>query len=60
VLITVDASIPYQQLIAGRPCSVLILRAKSNRVGHLARLVPAMLRALKDIAAGEVRELEEP
>ena len=57
VLLTFDAGIPYQQLIRDRPFSVVILRAKSNRVGALARLIPALLKALADIEAGEVREI---
>ena len=57
VLLTVDGSIPYQQIISDRPVAVIILHARSNRVGHLARLVPALLRILKDIEAGEVREI---
>lgn len=57
VLVTVDASIPFQQLLAERPFALVILRAKSNRVSHLARLVPALHRALKDIEPGEVREI---
>ena len=57
VLLTVDKSIPYQQLLADRPLAVVVLRARSNRVGHLARLVPALLRVLKKIETGEVREV---
>ena len=58
VLLTVDTGIPYQQLIGGRPFAVVVLRAKSNRVGALARLIPALLKTLKDIEPGEVREIE--
>ena len=54
VLVTVDRSIPFQQGIAGRQLSVIVLRAKSNRVGDLARLVPELLRTLKSIVPGEV------
>jgi predicted nuclease of predicted toxin-antitoxin system len=57
VLLTVDAGIPFQQLIRDRPFSVVILRAKSNRVGELARLIPAVLKTLKDIEPGDVREI---
>ena len=60
VLLTVDKSMPYQQLIADRPLSVIVLRARSNRVGHLARLVPDLLRVLKVIAPGEVRKVSAP
>ena len=57
VLVAVDKSIPFQQLISGRPVAVAVLRANSNRVGHLARLIPALLKVLKDITPGEVREI---
>jgi predicted nuclease of predicted toxin-antitoxin system len=57
VLITLDSSIPYQQMIAGRPVAVAILRAKSNRVGDVARLAPALLRALGQIRSGEVLDI---
>lgn len=56
-LLTVDAGIPYQQLIRDRPFSVVILRAVSNRAGALARLIPELLKTLKDIEPGEVREV---
>lgn len=59
VLITVDAGMRYQQIISGLPLSVVVLRAGSNRVGHLARLIPALTRTLKDITPGEVREVSE-
>ena len=57
VLLTVDKSIPFQQLLTNRAVAVILLRASSNRVGHLARLVPALLKALKDISRGEIREI---
>jgi predicted nuclease of predicted toxin-antitoxin system len=56
-LVTVDKSIPFQQLLANRPVAVVVLRAKTNRVGDLARLIPALLRALQDLVPGEVREV---
>jgi predicted nuclease of predicted toxin-antitoxin system len=55
VLLTVDASLTFQQSIAGRPVSLVILRARSNRVGELARLIPELHRVLKIIASGDVR-----
>lgn len=57
VLLTVDKNIPFQQILAGRAVAVVILRAKSNRVEHLARRTTALLKALKDIRPGEVREV---
>jgi predicted nuclease of predicted toxin-antitoxin system len=58
VLLTVDKSIPFQQMLRGRPISVVVLVARSNRAGELARLVPALLKVLKDIGPGDVREVE--
>lgn len=57
VLLTVDRSLPHQQLLSDRPFATIILRAESNRVGHLARLIPELHRVLKAIAPGEVREI---
>lgn len=57
VLVTADKSLPAQQTIAGSSFSVVILRARSNRVGHLARLVPELHRVLKSIAVGDVVEI---
>ena len=59
-LVTVDSGIHYQQIIAGRPIAVVILRARSNRVEHLARLVSALHRELKLAAAGDVRVVGTP
>lgn len=58
VLLTVDASIPFQHTIGNLNFGVVILRAKSNRVAELARLVPALLKSLKEIAPGELREIQ--
>lgn len=57
VLLTVDKSMPFQQLLVGRPLAVIVLRARSNRVGHLARLAPALLRALKSAESGDFLEV---
>lgn len=57
VLITMDRGIRYQQSIAGRSVSVLILRAPSNALDDLRPLVPAILAALTTIAPGMVVEV---
>ncbi len=56
-LVTMDKSLPFQQRIEGRSFGVIILRAKSNRIGDLLPLVPALLEALEGIAPGEAREV---
>jgi predicted nuclease of predicted toxin-antitoxin system len=57
VLLTGDRSIKYQQNIAGRNVSILILRAKSNRMKDLLPLMPACAQALFHIQAGQVVEV---
>ena len=54
VLLTVDQNLPYQQRIKGRRVAVLILCAQSNRVVHLAPLIPACLDALTNMQPGQV------
>lgn len=58
VLLTVDKSMRFQQLIAGRPVALIVMRARSNRVEHLARLVPELQRVLRTIRPGEFRVIE--
>ncbi len=57
--VTVDRNLPHQQKLAGRPFAVLLLRARSNRLTDVARLVPKLRAALKRAAAGDPIELEE-
>jgi predicted nuclease of predicted toxin-antitoxin system len=58
-LVTVDRSLRFQQRLTGRPFAVIVLRAKSNELGALRPLVPALLQALADVKPGEVREITE-
>lgn len=57
VLVTVDKSIPFQQKIAGRPLSVVLLRARSNKLADLRPLVLHLLRALEVVKHGEVHTI---
>jgi hypothetical protein len=54
VIITTDQSIPDQQDLSLRRISILILRAPTNRIEDLKRLVPLALRALELIEPGQV------
>jgi hypothetical protein len=58
VMITTDREIPYQQNLGRRKIAILILCAPTNRLADLKRLVPAALRALDAVAAGEVLRIE--
>ena len=57
VLLTSDRNIKYQQNLAGRAVSILILRAKSNRLKDLLPLMPACAEALLSIQPGRVIEV---
>lgn len=57
--VTVDQNLRYQQNLKNRPFAVLVLRAYSNRLTDLARLVPRLRAALKRAAPGQLIELAE-
>lgn len=54
VLLTMDRGVPYQQNLAGRAISVIVVRSKSNRLADLQPLVPGILEALGFIKKGQV------
>lgn len=54
VLVTTDQEIPYQQNLAFRKISVLVLYAPTNRLADLRLLVPAAIEALGSIKPGQV------
>ena len=54
VIITVDQGIPYQQNMEARRIGVLILRATTNRLRDLRKLVSPAQGALNSIRPGEV------
>ncbi|MBW8875886.1 MAG: hypothetical protein JF614_13050 [Acidobacteria bacterium] len=57
VFVTVDRRLPQQQRIAERSFSVVLLRARSNRLADLLPLAPALRQAISALSPGEVREL---
>ncbi len=54
VLLTVDQALPYQQNLQGRKIALLIVKARSNKLGDLLPHVPACLEALQSLQPGEV------
>ena len=54
VLLTMDRDMPYQQNLANRTISIVIIRSKSNRLADLLPQVPAILAALPSLGPGEV------
>ena len=54
VLLTLDKSLPYQQEPAVGRISVLIVRARSNRIQDLLAVIPECLAALESIQPQQV------
>jgi predicted nuclease of predicted toxin-antitoxin system len=57
VLLTSDRNIKYQQNMAGRSVSILILCVKTNRMKDVLPLMPACAQALLSIRPGQVVEV---
>jgi predicted nuclease of predicted toxin-antitoxin system len=57
VLLTSDRRIKYQQNMTGRKVSIVVLRAKSNRLQDLLPLMPACAEALLTVSPGQVIEV---
>lgn len=54
VFVTVDRNLAFQQSIVTLNIAVIVLRAKSNRLGDLKPLVPSLLTALGAAKPGRV------
>lgn len=52
VFVTVDRNIGFQQNLTALTITVLILRAPTNRLADLRRLVPNLLTAIADAKPG--------
>jgi len=48
-LLSLDAGIPCQQNLRTLPCSIVIIRAASNRLGDLMPLLTELLMALENL-----------
>jgi predicted nuclease of predicted toxin-antitoxin system len=59
VFLTADQGIEYQQNLTGRNIAIIILRAKSNRLGDLLSHVPACLAHIESIRPGQVMRIED-
>lgn len=53
--VTMDQNLRYQQNLRGRSLRIILVRAVSNRLPILADAGPAVLRALTEMAPGELR-----
>jgi hypothetical protein len=59
VFVTVDRSLFFQQDLASFSVSVIILRAKTNRLADLRPLVPRLLHAIRTAAPGKAEFVED-
>jgi hypothetical protein len=57
VFLTADQNLEFQQAIPGRALSVIVLRARSNRMEHLRPLIPAIIQGLSLVAPGQILRL---
>ena len=53
-LVTTDRNLPFQQDLSRFAIAVIVLRAQSNRITDLRRLIPQLLVALPVARRGEV------
>ncbi|HEX9811399.1 MAG TPA: DUF5615 family PIN-like protein [Burkholderiales bacterium] len=54
VFVTVDRNLSFQQNVSALPIAVIVLRARSNRLADLRRLVPDLLAAILAAKVGAV------
>jgi len=48
-VITKDNGMPYEQNLATLPCTIIVIEAKSNELGDIQPLVPALLDQLQNL-----------
>jgi hypothetical protein len=58
VFVTVDRNLSFQQNLASFSITVIILRAKSNRLADLRPMIPRLLAAIESGHAGGVKFVE--
>ena len=55
VLVTMDKNLQYQQNLAALAIGVILVCARSNRIGDLRPLVPQILDAVALVEPGKIR-----
>jgi hypothetical protein len=55
--LTIDANMPYQQVLERFAIGIVMLKAPSNRLADLEPLVPDVLSELDGIQPGELRSV---
>ncbi len=54
IFLTLDKGVQYQQNLAKRSIAIILIRARSNRMGDLLPHVKACLEQVRSIRSGEV------
>ena len=60
VFVTVDGNLPFQRDISAYSIAVIVLRAPSNRLVDLRRLVPQLISVLATAKKNEVTWVDRP
>ena len=60
LFLTVDKRLPQQNKTSALPFSIVVLRAKSNRMIHVFPFAPQILRRLAEFQPGQVHVLTPP
>jgi hypothetical protein len=55
--VTVDRNLVHQQNVKGLPFGVVVLMARTNRLGDLLPLVPEILIALANVRPGQTQQV---
>lgn len=56
-LVSMDRNLEFQQPLRNQPFGVILLRARTNRMAHIAPLVPEIRDALEGLRSGELRQI---
>ena len=59
VFVTSDQNLSYQQDLATFPIAVVVLKARSNRLTDLKKLIPILITALKEAKPGTTSVVAE-
>jgi hypothetical protein len=57
VMVTTDQEIPFQQNLGFRRIAVIVLCGPTNRLADLTPLVPAALKTIETVKAGQVSRI---
>ena len=57
VFLTVDQGIPFQQVVAGRKLSVIVIRSRTNQIEDLVPLVDSIMLAIARIQPGQALQI---